>query len=85
MARSFACFVASTRLCVAGVETGGTYHFRPPFLWFISFGGAKEMNYKKNRPISETVLFYFLPCALSRKPLAVPYFCFIFASMLNVA
>jgi hypothetical protein len=21
-------------------------HFRPPFLWFISFGGAKEMNKK---------------------------------------
>jgi hypothetical protein len=46
MVRSFACFVAPIRLCVAGAETGKTYHFRPLFLWFISFGGAKEMNKK---------------------------------------
>jgi hypothetical protein len=32
------------KACVAGARTGKTYHFRPPFLWFISFGGAKEMN-----------------------------------------
>jgi hypothetical protein len=32
--------------CVAGVRTDKICHFRPPFLWFISFGGAKEMNKK---------------------------------------
>jgi hypothetical protein len=30
--------------CVASAAKGQTYRFRPPFLWFISFGGAKEMN-----------------------------------------
>jgi hypothetical protein len=30
--------------CVAGVRMDKICHFRPPFLWFISFGGAKEMN-----------------------------------------
>jgi len=29
---------------VAGAAEGQTYRFLPPFLWFISFGGAKEMN-----------------------------------------
>jgi len=29
---------------VAGAAEGQTYRFRPPFLWFVSFGGAKEMN-----------------------------------------
>jgi hypothetical protein len=23
--------------------------FRPPFLWFVSFGGAKEMNIYKEK------------------------------------
>jgi hypothetical protein len=32
---------------VAGAAKIQTYRFRPPFLWFISFGGAKEMNNKK--------------------------------------
>jgi hypothetical protein len=30
--------------CVAGAAEGQTYRFRTPFLWFVSFGGAKEMN-----------------------------------------
>jgi hypothetical protein len=30
--------------CVASAAEDQTYRFRPPFLWFISFGGAKEMN-----------------------------------------
>jgi hypothetical protein len=30
--------------CAAGARTAKIWHFRPPFLWFISFGGAKEMN-----------------------------------------
>jgi hypothetical protein len=30
--------------CVAGAAEGQTYRFRPLFLWFVSFGGAKEMN-----------------------------------------
>jgi len=46
MVRSSAYFVAPIRLCVAGEEIDRTYHFRPLFLWFISFGGAKEMNKK---------------------------------------
>jgi hypothetical protein len=29
---------------VAGVRMDKIFHFRPLFLWFISFGGAKEMN-----------------------------------------
>jgi len=29
---------------VAGVRMDKICHFRPLFLWFISFGGAKEMN-----------------------------------------
>jgi len=44
MVRSSDCFVVPIRLCVAGAETGRTYHFRRPFLWFISFGRTKEMN-----------------------------------------
>jgi len=30
--------------CAAGAAEGQTYRFWPPFLWFVSFGGAKEMN-----------------------------------------
>ncbi len=30
--------------CVASARMVKICHFRPPFLWFISFGGAKEMN-----------------------------------------
>jgi hypothetical protein len=37
-------FGGGERLRVAGGQTGCGCHFRPPFLWFISFGGAKEMN-----------------------------------------
>jgi hypothetical protein len=63
MERSFAYFVAPLRPCVAGAERGKTYHFRPPFLWFISFGGAKEMN-------NLTVVFLFLKklylCAINK-------------------
>jgi hypothetical protein len=33
---------------VAGVRPDKICHFRPPFLWFISFGGAKEMNNNKD-------------------------------------
>jgi len=29
---------------VAGVRLGKIFHFRRPFLWFISFGRTKEMN-----------------------------------------
>ena len=29
---------------VASVRTGKICHFRTLFLWFVSFGGAKEMN-----------------------------------------
>jgi len=36
--------------------------FRPPFLWFISFGGAKEMNINQKREGApfETPSFLFL-------------------------
>jgi len=36
--------MASLRPCVAGGQIVCGCLFRPPFLWFISFGGAKEMN-----------------------------------------
>jgi len=42
--RTAPCLVAPLRLRVAGGQTEGGCLFRPPFLWFISFGGAKEMN-----------------------------------------
>jgi hypothetical protein len=32
-------------------------HFRTPFLWFISFGGAKEMNKKLFK--TAKMLIYF--------------------------
>jgi hypothetical protein len=48
MVRTTAFLVAPLRLCVAGGQKGWGWHFRPPFLWFISFGGAKEMNKNKN-------------------------------------
>jgi hypothetical protein len=44
MARTAACLVAPTRHCVAGAQTCSGCHFRRPFLWFVSFGQAKEMN-----------------------------------------
>ncbi|MCU0461406.1 MAG: hypothetical protein MUF36_05245 [Bacteroidales bacterium] len=44
MVRTTAFLVAPLRLCVAGGQKDRGWHFRPPFLWFISFGGAKEMN-----------------------------------------
>jgi hypothetical protein len=34
--------VAPFWLCVAGAQKGQGCLFRTPFLWFISFGGAKE-------------------------------------------
>ena len=37
-------FGGAFKACAAGGQTGGGCLFRPPFLWFISFGGAKEMN-----------------------------------------
>jgi len=47
---------SANKASVAGAAEGQTYRFRPPFLWFISFGGAKEMNNKnfgrtKNRGV----------------------------------
>jgi hypothetical protein len=35
---------SDNKACVAGVRMDKIFHFRPLFLWFISFGGAKEMN-----------------------------------------
>jgi len=43
MVRTAAFLVAPTRLRVAGGQKNWSWHFRTPFLWFISFGGAKEM------------------------------------------
>jgi hypothetical protein len=37
-------FVAPIWPCVAGGKKGQGCLFRPPFLWFVSFGGTKEMN-----------------------------------------
>ena len=37
---------SATKACVAGVRTAKICHFRRPFLWFISFARAKEMNIK---------------------------------------
>jgi len=37
-------FGGANKACVAGGQTGRGCLFRTPFLWFISFGGAKEMN-----------------------------------------
>jgi hypothetical protein len=37
-------FGGAFKTSVAGGQTSSSCHFRPPFLWFISFGGAKEMN-----------------------------------------
>jgi hypothetical protein len=36
----------ANKACVAGGRTAKICHFRRPFLWFISFGRAKEMNIK---------------------------------------
>jgi len=36
----------ANKACVARAAEGQTYRFRPLFLWFVSFGGAKEMNKK---------------------------------------
>jgi hypothetical protein len=39
--------------CVAGARPDKICHFRPLFLWFISFGEAKErnkLNYEKSNP-----------------------------------
>jgi hypothetical protein len=41
---NFGLFRGANKACVACGEKGRSCHFRPPFLWFISFGGAKEMN-----------------------------------------
>jgi hypothetical protein len=49
MVRTVAFLVAPIRLRVAGAQKGYGCHFRPPFLWFISFGGAKEMNRKTSQ------------------------------------
>jgi hypothetical protein len=35
---------SANKACVAGVRLGKIFHFRRPFLWFISFGRTKEMN-----------------------------------------
>jgi hypothetical protein len=35
---------SANKACGAGAAEGQIYRFRPLFLWFISFGGAKEMN-----------------------------------------
>jgi hypothetical protein len=35
---------SANKACVAGVRPVKIFHFRTPFLWFVSFGGAKEMN-----------------------------------------
>jgi hypothetical protein len=43
MVRITAFLAAPIRLCVAGAQKGRDWHFGPLFLWFISFGGAKEM------------------------------------------
>jgi hypothetical protein len=37
-------FGGANKACAAGVQTGRGCLFRAPFLWFISFGEAKEMN-----------------------------------------
>jgi len=37
-------FGGANKARVAGVQTGCGWLFRTPFLWFVSFGGAKEMN-----------------------------------------
>jgi len=42
--RTAPCLVAPLWPRVAGGQTGCGCLFRTPFLWFISFGGAKEMN-----------------------------------------
>jgi len=34
----------ANKASVAGVRMDKIFHFRPLFLWFVSFGGAKEMN-----------------------------------------
>ncbi len=43
-ARTSPFLVAPLWPCVAGGQNGQGCLFRPPFFWFISFGGAKEMN-----------------------------------------
>jgi len=35
---------SAIKASVAGARFDWSCHFRPLFLWFISFGGAKEMN-----------------------------------------
>jgi hypothetical protein len=42
MARTLAFLVAPTRLRVAGVQKGQSYHFRRPFL--VRFLGEQKMN-----------------------------------------
>jgi len=35
---------SANKASAAGAAEGQTYRFRPPFLWFVSFGGTKEPN-----------------------------------------
>ncbi|OFY64536.1 MAG: hypothetical protein A2Y71_11850 [Bacteroidetes bacterium RBG_13_42_15] len=53
-------FGGANKACVAGGQTGRGCLFRPPFLWFISFGGAKEMNIiqKKGCPFETPSIYY---------------------------
>jgi hypothetical protein len=41
---NLALFGGAIMACVAGAQKGQGCLFRTPFLWFVSFGGAKEMN-----------------------------------------
>jgi hypothetical protein len=61
MARTAAFLVAPSRHCVADVQKGCSCHFRTLFLWFISFGGAKEMNKTSSKTKNEKKLLLLLP------------------------
>ena len=54
--RTSPCLVAPIRLCAACGQTGRGCLFRPPFLWFITFGGAKEMNIYFANPSKQNII-----------------------------
>jgi len=61
--------------CVAGGQTGWGCLFRTPFLWFVSFGGAKEMNIiqKKKEGALLRHPFFYLSIAATKKKKKLSY------------
>jgi hypothetical protein len=50
---------SANKACVAGVRLGKIFHFRRPFLWFISFGRTKEPSRIKALIIGQIIFCEF--------------------------